>query len=248
MAMTLNNRIHVLGRHEDLRSVSLEGKTVIVLDILFATSTIVTVLAHGAAAVIPVLDETAARERAATLEADTTVLAGEHNAITLPGFAPPTPLALMHRGIAGKTIVYSTTNGTVAIGSARGAARIYAAGLLNAGATVAHLARSVPEAPILIVCAGSMGHFNLEDFAGAGYLVDLMAGQWGEGIDLSDAALAARRVYRSAPAAELLRGSRVGRMFADRGLEEEILHAAGCSTLDVVVRLDGERLARVGQA
>ena len=73
----LNHKVHVLTKKEELDSVRVPGKVVIVLDILFATTTMVTALAHGATEVIPVLDESAARKRAGELPADSFVLSGE---------------------------------------------------------------------------------------------------------------------------------------------------------------------------
>jgi 2-phosphosulfolactate phosphatase len=49
-------KIHVLLKKEELDAQRLEDKVVVVLDILFATSSIVTALAHGATEVIPAID------------------------------------------------------------------------------------------------------------------------------------------------------------------------------------------------
>jgi 2-phosphosulfolactate phosphatase len=87
-------KIHVLLKKEELDAQRLPGKTVVVLDILFATSSIVAAMAHGAAEVIPTLDGAAAQAEAACHPADSCVLSGELNADTLPGFVHPTPLLL----------------------------------------------------------------------------------------------------------------------------------------------------------
>ena len=129
-------KIHVLLKKEELDAQRLPGKTVVVLDILFATSSIVAAMAHGATEVIPTLDGTAAQAEAARHPAGTCVLSGEFNAETLPGFVHPTPLALLAENLEGKTLVYSTTNGTVAVNKAREADHVYAAALLNGEAVV----------------------------------------------------------------------------------------------------------------
>ena len=54
-------KVHVLLKKEELDAQRLEGKVVVVLDILFATSSIVTALAHGATEVIPAPDGRAAQ-------------------------------------------------------------------------------------------------------------------------------------------------------------------------------------------
>ncbi len=248
--LILNSKIHVLGRMQDVSGPRIAGKVAIVLDVLFATTTIAAALGGGAAEVIPALDEADARARAAALNkpADRVVLAGELNSITLPGFAPPTPLALLEHGVKGKTVVYSTTNGTVTLGAARSAAHVYACAMVNGAATVRHVMRAHSDKTILIVCSGSMGNFNIEDFYGAGYLVDLFVEVLGEGADLSDAARAARMVYRAGKPLDVLLQGRVGRLFSSRGYAREIEYAAQRSVLDVVAKLDGERVAAVAAA
>jgi 2-phosphosulfolactate phosphatase len=241
-AVQLGHKVHVLGRKEELDSVRVPGKVAIVLDVLFATSTIVTAVAHGASAVIPALDEAAARDEGARHAPGSFVLAGELYAETLPGFAPPTPLALVEHGIGGKTVIYSTTNGTVALQGAGGAADVYAAALLNGCAVIDHVLATHRDRTILVVCSGSMGNLNLEDYYGAGYLVVLLAERLGERTDFSDAARVARALYRSGDPYPTLRECRVGRMMVERGLEHEIEFAAQRSTLEVVPRLAGGRL------
>jgi 2-phosphosulfolactate phosphatase len=244
-AFTLTHKVHVLGRREDLDTVRMPGKIAIVLDVLFATSTIVTALAHGARRVIPRVDETAARDEARRHPDGSWVLAGELLAETLPGFATPTPLALVEHGVQDRTVIYSTTNGTVALGDAAGADHVYAAALLNGAATIDHVLATHPDRTLLIVCSGSMGNFNLEDFYGAGYLVELLAQRLGEGADYSDAARAARALFRSGAPAPTLADCRVGRMMAARGLAHEVAYAAQLSALPVVAKLSAGEVVRV---
>jgi 2-phosphosulfolactate phosphatase len=244
MLVRLNHKVHVLFRRQDLDMVKLEGKIVVVLDVLFATSTMIAALADGAADVMPTLNEEHAREKAKELPEGSYVLAGELFADTIAGFAPPTPQALMRHDLRGRTVVYATTNGTVALHESSGAAHVYAGALLNAGAVVSHIACHHPQGTILIVCSGSMGNPNLEDMYGAGYFVDLIAQQLGER-DVSDAAWAARALFRSEPAESLLLRCRVGRMMQERGLTDEVRFAARLSAMDVVPKLIDGRLAPV---
>jgi 2-phosphosulfolactate phosphatase len=240
--MILNHKVHVLGRKEETDTVRLPGKIAIVLDILFATSTIATALAHGARSVTPALDEAAARAEGARHPPESVVLAGELYSETLPGFASPMPRALLEHGIAGKHLIYSTTNGTVALRSMAGAGHVYAAALLNARAVVEHVLEAHPDQTILIVCAGSMGNFNFEDFYGAGCLVELIAQRLGERADFSDAARAARLLFRARDPLPSLLDCRVGRMMAERGFAHEIEHAAQLSVMPVVPKIEGDRI------
>jgi len=238
----LSHKVHVLTKKEELDTVRLAGKVAVVLDVLFATSTMVTALAHGASAVLPVLDEAAARAAAAASEPGTYIVAGELYAETIEGFAPPTPLALLEHGLPQRRLIYSTTNGTVAIQACATAAEVYCAALLNGRAIVERIITAHRDQTVLLVCSGSMNNFNLEDFYGAGYLVELLAQRLGEQLDLSDAARAARALFRHADPEESLLGCRVGRMMAGRGLAHEVRFAARLSALDVVPRLRGGEL------
>ena len=218
------------------------GKVVVIIDVLFATTTMVAALAHGAREIIPVLDEAAARAEDRRRGAGSCVLAGELYAETLPGFAHPAPLALIEHGIKDRTVVYSTTNGTVAMALATGARRVYCGALINATRLVEHITREHPGETVLLVCAGSGGNFNFEDFYGAGCFVERFAERLGAAADLSDAAKAARTVYRGARAPEALLDCRVGRMMAAKGLAREVEFACRVDALPVVPTLDEGRV------
>jgi 2-phosphosulfolactate phosphatase len=235
----LTHKVHVLTKKEELDSVRLPGKVVVVLDILFATTTMVTALAHGAREVVPVLDEAAARAHAEHLEDDLYVLAGELYAETLPGFAHPAPLSLLEHGVEGKSVIYSTTNGTVAMGLAARASRVYCGALLNARALVEHIVTRHAGETVLIVCSGSGNNFNFEDFYGAGYFVECLRPHV---TDLSDAAKAALALYRHAKAPEALLDCRVGRMMAERGLAREVEFACRRDAFPVVAALERGRV------
>jgi 2-phosphosulfolactate phosphatase len=238
----LQHRIHVLTRKEELDGVRVAGKVVVVLDILFATTTMVAALAGGAIEVLPVADEAEARAAGARRAQGSYVLSGELYAETLPGFAHPAPMALLAHGVAGKTLIYATTNGTVAMNLAAGAKRVYCGSLLNAGALVSHVAAAHAQDTVLVLCSGSGGNFNLEDFYGAGCLVDRFAGELGPGADLSDAARAALAFYRGSNAPQVLLESRVGRMMASRGLAHEVEFACRFDAYPIVPALEEGRL------
>lgn len=228
--------LHVLVRREDLDPARLAGRVVVVIDVLFATSTIVHALGAGAACVYPARDGEDARAAAARFPG--ALVAGEYMARTLPGHAPATPLALAMRLAAGGELVYFTTNGTRAIAACHDAAAVYAGALGNVAALARHVVAAHPGQPVLLLCAGSLGRFSLEDFIGAGHLVRALraAGDYAP----SDAALAAEFASLGIATGAALAGSRVGRMLAREGLGEEIAHAAACDTCDVVpVLCDG---------
>lgn len=228
-------KLHVLFKKEEVDPARLAGKVVIVLDVLFATSTIVHAFGQGAAGVWPARDSDEARRIAAGLDAP--LLAGEYLAAALPGFGPPTPLALAGAGLRGATLVYATTNGTVALANCVGAAHVYVGALLNGAALVALVAQRHPQAQVLIVCAGSLDRFNLEDFYCAGHLAAHF--ERSGGYVLTDAALAALLLYRGCDARTALGASRVGQLMRAHDLQHEVDCAARFDVLDVVPELRG---------
>ncbi|MEO8133855.1 MAG: 2-phosphosulfolactate phosphatase [Betaproteobacteria bacterium] len=241
-----NPPVHVVVRKEDIDPSRLGGRVVIVLDILFATTTIITALEAGAESVIPAEDQHEARRIAATLPVGEFHIAGEEQLAAIDGFATPLPLELSRTpGLSGRPLVYSTTNGTVALRRAQGAKAIYAAALRNVSATLAHIRTHHAGLPLLIVCAGSSGALNLEDFYAAGCFVSLLGDDIDPARDLSDTALAALAVFRNYDPATALSASRVGRIVRGAGSPDEVSHAAQIDASKLVAVLDGDRVVRV---
>ncbi|WP_081666666.1 2-phosphosulfolactate phosphatase [Rhodanobacter sp. OR444] len=116
-------KLHVLPQQEALDPARLQDKVVIVLDILFATSTIVHAFGEEVASVWPAHDHADAVRLGA--DCADAVLAGEFLADALPNFATAAPLALGSLGLRGRRLVYSTTNGTPALHRASAARHVY---------------------------------------------------------------------------------------------------------------------------
>lgn len=237
--------LHVLMHKDELEPGRVAGAVVVVLDVLFATSTIATALHNGATEVHPVMDADEALALGERL-GDGCVMAGEKNALPIPGFASALPLSLLQAGLEGKRLVYSTTNGTVALRRAEGAKVVVAGSLLNGEAVARYVASRFADEPVLLVCAGSVGRFNLEDFYGAGYLVHRLRAEAPDRWQASDAALAAELLFTrpDVTAADVLLRSRVGRMVVGWGMEHEVRHAASLGLLPVVPVADGRVLRR----
>jgi 2-phosphosulfolactate phosphatase len=188
-------RIHVL-----LAPVgALPGKpdaTAVIIDVLRATTTLTQALASGASSVIEAatVDEAfALRERHPG-----SLLCGEREGRIIPGFdLGNSPFEYMNERVAGKTLVFASTNGSQALRLAAGRTRILAA-FVNLSAVVKRL-RGATE--IVIVCAGKLGEPSIEDTACAGLLVRRLRAHGGEPLGTE-----AARAERTAPEdAEALR-------------------------------------------
>src|SRR5256885_7218453 len=87
------------------------GRGVVVIDVLRATTSVVTALANGAKAVIPAATSEEAVRLASNLEKDGVLLAGERKSVKIEGFAlGNSPREMTPAAVAGKTTVLATTH------------------------------------------------------------------------------------------------------------------------------------------
>ncbi|MDY3331404.1 MAG: 2-phosphosulfolactate phosphatase [Pelistega sp.] len=224
--------LHVVLKKEDIDPSLLTGKVAFVLDILCATSSISAALANHTKRVIPALNGDQAIRIANTLPPDEYALAGELNAETLQGFSSATPISIMQHQQA--TLVYATTNGTVALLNSQTAQAVYAVSLLNAKAVITHALERYPDTTFIIVCSGSRNSFNMEDFYGAGYLISLLPR---EQFTLTDSATAAWQYYLGADVKDCLYNSRVGKRLIAKGEQKEVDFIAQKDIYSVVPQL-----------
>jgi len=152
-------------------AMELAGVSVIVIDVLRASTSIITALINGCEAVVPVATAEEAHQRAAALPADIVLIAGERRGEPLAGFdLGNSPLDFTADRVRGKTLIMTTSNGTQALLAARRAAAIGVAGFVNVGAAATWALGGRRD--VTLVCAGERGAISLEDHACAGLLVD----------------------------------------------------------------------------
>jgi len=236
-------KVHVVLKKEDLSIEKLwENKIAVVFDVMFATSVITSALYHGAKEVIPVLNRDEALKVAGECDPVQTLLVGEANGRPIEGFFVPHP-AILNEKVKGKTIILSTTNGTVAIRQVSAAKKVYIGSLLNSTAVAQTLLQTHDDEAIVIVCSGSSGAFCLEDFYGAGYFLDRLVHLTDKPLELTDAARAALLFYRGfhQPGEMVLKASAVARMLERFGLADLVEYIVGRDTLPVCAYLADER-------
>ena len=209
----------------------LGATTCVVFDILRATSSMVTALAHGAAEIHPVKTiEEAFALRKAMPDA---VLGGERHGVRIEGFdVGNNPFE--YAAFAGRRIISTTTNGTIALRACDRAQRVLVGALLNLAAVRDEIARTQP-AQLLLVCAGTFETFALEDSIAAG----LLASEF-PNAELTDAARATVGTARLfASPLEGLLAARNGRALADRGWRDQVEWCAQLSRFGVVGAMEG---------
>ncbi len=168
----------------------LSDQTVVIVDILRATSSMVTAFAHGVERIRPV----AHPEECRTWRTQGYLIAGERDGKKIADFdLGNSPLEYQPDRMQGQSLAMTTTNGTLAIEMAKGARQLITASFLNLRAVVNFL--TAQETSVVVVCAGWKGHVNLEDTLFAGALVDQLRSHFQAG---SDAALMASVAYQAA--------------------------------------------------
>jgi 2-phosphosulfolactate phosphatase len=220
-------------------------RAVVVIDVLRATTSLLVLLERGCAeAVIAPSLESARQYRSAH---PAVLAAGEQGGRAPAGFDfGNSPVAFARSDVAGRRVVLATTNGTRALYAARAAAVTLIGCLRNrsAAARAVLAAARREELDITLACAGREGRFGLDDAYTAGAILDAMlADPAGAGdLDPTDAAHAARALYRAFPEAEaLFRTTRAGRNLVAIGLAEDLPYCAEQDRSAVAPRV-GERV------
>lgn len=151
--------------HED----DLRGKTAVMIDVLRASSTIVTALEHGAKGVIPVADMGAGSRISQSMDTSNFLLCGEKGGEKIEGYdLGNSPLEYSREKVKNKTIILNTTNGTKALMRSSHSKEIIVGCFLNLRSVVEHLKG---KEQIVLVCAGWRGHLSLEDLLCAGNII-----------------------------------------------------------------------------
>ena len=191
-------RLDVQFTPAGLTLAEVQGRTVFVIDVLRATTSMCAALCSGAKAILPVASTEEALRLAQTIASDDVRLAGERNCARIEGFhLGNSPLEMTESAVRGRTLIVNTTNGTKALLACQGAAAVHPACAGNLS-LAAEKARETLEqdGAVLVVCAGRDNAFSLDDAYTAGRLVAAVLGGSVKRRGLNDAALAGLDLVR----------------------------------------------------
>lgn len=213
---------------EELDPADVHQKTVVVIDVLRATSSIVEALANGARAIYPTTGTEEAIKLISSLGREDTLLCGERRGRTIEGYdLGNSPAEFSRERVQGRRLVMNTTNGTRALASVAGAERVLVGSFLNLSAVAKAVAGSEDLA---VVCAGREGRFSLDDAVCAGRILSRLGTTWAEHPDTSDAARVALELARDRVVdASFLAGTAAGRALAALGMEADL---EACAQVD----------------
>ncbi len=221
----------------------LAGKTLVLIDVLRASTTICQALKAGARAVIPVSEPGEAAEMRAKIGAETGILGGERQGIKIENFdLGNSPLEYTEEKVKGKTVILTTSNGT------RGYARGSTSKLTITGAlaNISLVAQKVADAgqDLVILCAGQDGAFSIEDTLCGGMILHKLQSEIKIEMELNDAASLALLLYRSnirSLKQTIARGEH-GRFLRKLGFENDVDLASEIDAIPVLPVLKDSRI------
>lgn len=210
------------------------GGTAVIIDVLRATTTLTVALAAGAAGVVPAGSPAGAEALAAGRPG--ALRCGERGGLRIPGFdLGNSPFEYTTDRVAGRELVFASTNGSLAMIAAEPARRRILAAFVNAGAALARVRAAIarrPRDPVVIVCAGKEGRFSLEDAGLAGWLCAAL-GRDGAALDATAHAAAALAPDGAAAVRALVEGTGHARDLRELG-PAYAADVAFAATLDAV--------------
>ncbi len=247
-------RLNVYALPSLVEPKELVGGTVVVIDVLRASTTIAYALDAGAVEVIPCQEVEDARAVAGQFPGGEAVLGGERKGLPIDGFhLGNSPVDYVPGRVQGKTIVFTTSNGTRAMHRARLAERILIGSFANATAIAQEL---LGLEQIHLMCAGTGGQIGRDDVLLAGMLAERIVRRGGLIYEENAQSITARETWLHAFAlpkslggeplepellARELCKSPGGRNLSAIGLEADILAAAQIDQFNSVPELDPEK-------
>lgn len=228
------SRINVLFSPVGVDELYFSSKTAAVIDVLRASSTIVTAVMNGAKEIIPVGSIEFAVKVSGGMFGGQTLLCGEKNTKKVDGFnLGNSPAEFTSEVIGGKTVVLYTTNGTKAIVKAKFSSNLFITAFLNVKASAKKLIETGGD--IEIICSGRNNEFSLEDTVCAGKLVSQIL-KLKNTFQLTDSAAAAMSLFemKKKDISGVMRNTEHGQILIENGFEADIEYCAQVDITNVV--------------
>ena len=226
----------------------LKNKTLIIIDVLRASTTICQSLQAGAKAVIPVENSGEAAELRAKIGVEDTILGGERGGIKIENFdLGNSPFEYTPDKVRGKIVILTTTNGTKGYSRAGFSGLILTAGLVNISKVADKVAKTGKD--LAILCAGEKGDFSIEDTICGGMLLHKLITEHNLNLELNDAGSLALLLYRnySQSLKETIAAGEHGKYLAEIGFARDVELASSPDAIPVLPVLKDRRIILDGE-
>jgi len=242
-------RLDVFFTPNQVKPPDTQGRLVVIVDVLRASTTVATALGNGAKTVIPLEGPDEVIVRAKEFGRSQTLLAGEQKMHPIAGFdLGNSPQAFTPEVVEGKTILLTTTNGTRALLGVQGARDIVVASYVNFTAVLALMkVAASSNTDIAIICAGEEGGFTLEDAACAGRYVKAIPKR-ADAIVANDAAAASVLIEKKYGdnIAKVFKESTHGQALQSAGFGDDLAAAAKVDSYPVVPIWQDRQITKLG--
>lgn len=225
-------KIDVIPYASAIRPDLVAGRHVVVIDVLRASSVMVTALANGARAFVPVRSVEEARQKAAVYSTGEVLLCGERNTQVINGFhLGNSPLDYTREKVAEKTLILTTSNGTQALNRLQEAQRVFIGAFLNMDALVQQF---LPFDEAVLVCSGTNNNFSMDDAMCAALFIDEIGKK--KTVELSDMAITLHKAYQkdNGDLKTLLRDCYHLNLLKRNGFGDDVQYCLQKNILDVV--------------
>ncbi len=229
-------KINVIPYAAAARPELTENKTVVVIDVLRATSVMLTALANGAKEVVPAVSPEEALQKSFLYNVEDVLLGGERNAMKIEGFhLGNSPLEYTRENVSGKTVIITTTNGTRALNNCINAQKVYIGAFLNVATLVEQLKT---EEEVVLFCSGTNNNFSLDDGICAAMIIDELAKE--KQLALTDFSSLLLTTYRTNPnnLATLLKDCYHLNLLKQKGFESDVTFCLQNSLYNIVPQMN----------
>jgi 2-phosphosulfolactate phosphatase len=232
-------KIHVYSNKEEIKVDDLQNATAVVIDVLLATTTLVTIMENGASHVYTADTVSEAKWIANLLEEKEVITGGESHGRFIDGFTcGPLPEEFSSDKVNGKNVVYVSTNGTRAMRTAENAKELLLANIRNVNAVVRYLQKTRSD-ELYIICSGAQHGLCLEDFLCAGIIIQNFNMP---DAHMNDAAKLALYIAQTASIGDFIARSSVGVWLMENGFEQTLRFVGEVGASDTVVAIRNRML------
>jgi 2-phosphosulfolactate phosphatase len=242
-------RVDVYFGVQGLQPASVQGRLVAVVDVLRASTVVAVALANGARAVVPLESSDDVITRSKRFDRSEVRLAGERRMNAIPGFDfGNSPGEFTREAVEGKTVLFTTSNGTGSFVAVQGARDVVIASYVNFSAVLTMMRAAVRVGTdVAIVCAGREKDFALEDAGCAGRYVRQLTTRTPD-MEMNDGARASELIAKryGDRLDQLFAESSHGRALADAGFAEDLVTCAQVDSHPIIPIYQDRQITKLG--
>lgn len=228
-------KIDVILSAEEAKNRPIFNSNVVVIDVLRATSVMVTAIAHGISRIYPYKTVEEVQEKSSA--SSFAILCGERKGYAIPGFhCGNSPLEFVREDLEGKEMYMTTSNGTQALQNIQGEGNhIWIASFLNLKSLCDFL--KTEDKDCVFLCAGTENSFSLDDALCAGMIICELSSY-----QKTDLAIALEKIAISSKSIEeTLSGTKHYEYLKSIGFSEDLKHCCSLNKYPLLLEYQKEK-------